>query len=114
MPCSSNNSSRATCLETRRVGVSATGNYKPNNTHLSLTASCHLINFATSLTWKPKMRGRYRSAFRATVAVLIPSLPRSAGGSSSRTFLLRRVSASALRESGPNSTGPLLGGMRPG
>jgi len=91
-------------------------------THLSRIASCQRCNFATSLTWKPKIRGRYRSALSATVAVFMASpRPSAPSTSSSRGRPRRRGSSTVapvpgtmptvLRE---GSVGPLLGGSRAG
>ena len=93
-------------------------------THLSLMASCQRCSFATSFTWKPKIRGRYRSARSATVAVLIASLrPSAPSTSSSRTRVPRRRGSSTVVAPAPGamptapragSAGPLLGGRRAG
>jgi len=91
-------------------------------THLSRIASCQRCNFATSLTWKPKIRGRYRSALSATVAVFMASpRPSAPSTSSSRGRPRRRGSSTVAPVPGTmptaareGSVGPLLGGSRAG
>lgn len=91
-------------------------------THLSRMASCQRCNFATSLTWKPNIRGRYRSALSATVAVFMASpRPSAPSTSSSRGRPRRRGSSTAAPVPGTmptvareGSVGPLLGGSRAG
>lgn len=85
---------------------------KGKNGYLSLTASCHLCNFAVSFSWNPYILGRYRSAFNATLAVLItsPTLPSTSMGSS-LPRLLFDVPSSPVR---PTSLGPIFGGISVG
>jgi hypothetical protein len=91
-------------------------------THLSRIASCQRCNFATSFTWKPKIRGWYRSARSATAAVLMasprPSVPST---SSSRGRPRRRGSSTVAPAPGTmptaprvRSVGPLLRGRSAG
>jgi hypothetical protein len=113
----------------REKGWACHGGHSANicegrQTHLSRIASCQRCNFATSFTWKPKIRGRYRSARSATVAVLIASPMASAPStSSSRTRAPRRRGSSAVVAPAPGATptvpraesaDPLLGGRRAG
>jgi hypothetical protein len=97
---------------------------KYNIAYLSRTASCQRCSFATSFTWNPKIRGRYRSARSATAAVLIAS-PRASepSTSSSRGRPRRRGSSTVAPAPGTMPTapvaraasvGPLLGGRREG
>jgi hypothetical protein len=120
-------SRRATCLHKarKRDGLVTGANVcEGRETYLSRMASCQRCNFATSFTWKPKIRGRYRSARSATVAVLIVSpRPSAPSTSSSRTRApLRRGSSAVVAPAlgamptapRAGSADPLLGGRRAG
>jgi len=98
------------------VTVSCRATSMKYRTYRSRIASCHLCSFAISLTWKPYIRGRYRSAFNATFAVLIPSAPPSAAtpasvSSRSRRLLLESVELSLI---GFEGSSPSFSGMRVG
>jgi hypothetical protein len=118
LACTRREKGRA-CHRGHRVNVC-----EGRQTHLSRIASCQRCNFATSFTWKPKIRGRYRSARNATVAVLIASpRPSAPSTSSSRTRAPRRRGSSTVVAPAPGaiptapragSAGPLLGGRRAG
>ena len=107
-------------LSDKRYQRSSKGKLRANihehRTYRSRIASCHLCSFAISLTWKPYIRGRYRSAFNATFAVLIPSAPPSAAtpvsvSSRSRRLLLESVELSLT---GFEGSSPSFSGIRVG
>ena len=81
--------------------------------NLSLTASCHLCNLAISFTWKPKILGRYLSAFNATAAVLVTSLPTVSPVPLSSLPLLGRLppfpALSVFSGAPPLNPGPSIG-----
>ena len=80
---------------------------------LSLTASCHLCSLAISFTWKPKILGRYLSAFSATAVVLVTSFPTVSPVALSSLPLLGRLppfpELSLLSGAPPLNPGPSIG-----